>query len=150
MIDIRRAAAADVGALNAIVHGSESHKGDYSPMLDGYAITVEQIARDEMHVAADANAVLGFYSLMLGETAELDLLFVADAAQGRGLGRRLMGHMRALAAERGVTSVKIVAHPPASDFYRSMGAIDAGYAYPMGRVTWVRPILMLPIAPASA
>lgn len=146
---IRRAIAADAAALNAIVHGSESHKGDYSPMLEGYEITATQIARDEIHLAEEAGEVLGFYSLMLGDTPELDLLFVADAAQGRGLGRLLMNHMRTLTASLGVTTVKIVSHPPAADFYRGLGAIDAGYAYPMGRVTWVRPILMWPIVPAS-
>ncbi len=150
MMAIRRALAADADVLNAIVHGSESHKGDYSPMLDGYKISAGQIARDEIHLTEEAGNVLGFYSLMLGETPELDLLFVAAAAQGRGLGRLLMNHMRTLAAERGAVSVKIISHPPAADFYRGLGAIDAGYAYPMGGVTWVRPIFMLPIAPASA
>jgi GNAT superfamily N-acetyltransferase len=148
---LRRAVAADAPALNAIVHNSSSHKGEYAPMLDGYEITAEQIARDEVHLAEDDGAVLGFYSLMLGETPELDLLFVADDAQGRGLGRLLMDHMCALAAARGVSAVKIVSHPPAADFYRALGAIDVGYAYPMERVTWVRPILSLPVsAPASA
>ncbi|MDX2235735.1 MAG: GNAT family N-acetyltransferase [Hyphomonadaceae bacterium] len=146
---IRRAQAADAAALNAIVQGSESHKGVYAPMLDGYEITAEQIARDQIHVADEGGAVLGFYSLMLGDTPELDLLFVDDAAQGRGLGRQLMAHMAQVAAQNGVTAVKIVSHPPAADFYRGLGAIDVGYAYPMGRVTWVRPILTLPIGLAS-
>ena len=146
---IRRAVASDAAALNAIVHGSASHKGEYSPMLEGYAVDADQIARDEIHLAEEDGRTLGFYSLMLGETPELDLLFVDDAAQGRGLGRILMDHMRALAATRCVMSVKIVSHPPAADFYRRMGAIDAGLAYPLGRVTWVRPIFMLPISPPS-
>ena len=149
-VAIRRAVASDAAVLNAIVHGSASHKGDYSPMLDGYTITPEQIARDEIYLAEEAGRTLGFYSLMLGETPELDLLFVDDAAQYRGLGRTLMDHMRALAAMRGVAAVKIVSHPPAADFYRRVGAIDAGLAYPMGRVTWVRPIFMLPVSSPSA
>jgi hypothetical protein len=53
--------------------------------------------------------------------------------------------MRGIARAHGVTSVKVVSHPPAADFYRRIGAIDVGYAYPMGRVTWVRPILQLAI-----
>jgi GNAT superfamily N-acetyltransferase len=144
-IAIRRAGAQDAPTLNAIVHGSESHKGEYAPMLDGYVITAGQVARDEVYLAEERGEVLGFYSLMLGETPELDLLFVADAAHGRGLGRLLMEHMRGIARAHGVTSVKVVSHPPAADFYRRIGAIDVGYAYPMGRVTWVRPILQLAI-----
>lgn len=146
---IRRASAEDAPTLNAIVHNSESHKGDYAPMLDGYEITAEQIARDEIHLAEENGATLGFYSLMLGAAPELDLLFVDDAAQGRGIGRLLMKHMTELAARHGVAAVKIVSHPPAADFYRGLGAIDVGYAYPMGRVTWVRPIFSLAVSPPS-
>jgi GNAT superfamily N-acetyltransferase len=146
---IRRADAGDAAALNAIVHGSESHKGDYAPMLDGYEITPEQIARDEIWIAEDPGDALGFYSLMLGDVPELDLMFVRDGAHGRGLGRVLIEHMRARAAHHGVSAVKIVSHPPAADFYRRMGAIDVGYAYPMGRVTWVRPIFSLPVSGPS-
>ena len=142
---IRRASAADAPALNAIVHGSASHKGEYAPMLDGYEITAEQIARDEIWLAEEGGETAGFYSLMLGATPELDLLFVADSAHGRGLGRLLMDHMRGVASAHGVAAVKIVSHPPSADFYRRIGALDVGYAYPMGRVTWVRPILSLPI-----
>ena len=148
-VAIRRGVAGDAAALNAIVHSAQAYRGAYGVMLQDYVIDVEQIARDEMYVAEEDGCTLGFYSLMLGETPELDLLFVDDAAQGRGLGRVLIDHMRALAASRGVTTVKIVSHPPAADFYRRMGGIDAGYVYPMGRVTWVRPIFMLPVS-ASA
>lgn len=142
---IRRATAADAEVLNAIVHSSESHRGAYAPVLDGYVITPDQIARDQMHLAEAAGRTLGFYSLMLGETPELDLLFVADDAQGRGLGRLLMAHMVDCARKHGVTAVKIVSHPPAADFYRRLGAIDVGLVYPMGRLTWVRPMLSLPV-----
>jgi GNAT superfamily N-acetyltransferase len=143
---IRRATAADAAALNAIVHGSQSHKGDYAPMLEGYAITADQIARDEVWLAEEDGKAIGFYSLMLGEAPELDLLFVDDAAHGHGLGRLLMEHMCTVAARHGVTAVKIVSHPPAAWFYRRLGAVEVGYAYPMGRVTWVRPILSLPVS----
>lgn len=148
-LSIRRATAADVDTLNAIVQGSAAYRGDYAAMLDGYEITEGQIARDEIHLVEEAGETLGFYSLMLGATPELDLLFVSDAAQGRGLGRILVDHMRALAARHGIGAVKIVSHPPAADFYRRQGAIDVGFAYPMGGVTWVRPIFSLPVFPPS-
>jgi GNAT superfamily N-acetyltransferase len=149
MITVRRAAAADAPTLNTIVQGSSAYDGVYRAMIDGYVIAPEQIAGDEMHMAEDESDVLGFYSLLLGDEPELDLMFVADAAQGRGVGRILFDHMRALAASRGISAVKIVSHPPALGFYRSMGAIEVGWAYPMGAATWVRPILMASVAPAS-
>ncbi len=148
MIGVRRATANDAPMLNAIVQSSSAYGGAYRVMIEDYVIAPEQIVRDEMHVAEDESDVLGFYSLVLGETPELDLLFVTDAAQGRGVGRILFDHMRALAASRGVSAVKIVSHPPALGFYRGMGAVGVGWAYPMGAATWVRPILSLTIAPA--
>lgn len=147
---IRRARPEDAPALSAIVQGAEAYRGEYRAMLDGYAIDAGQIVRDEMHLVEESGGVLGFYGLVFDEPPELDLLFVADAAQGRGLGRLLFDHMRTLAASRGVTAVKIVSHPPAADFYRRMGAIDAGYAYPAGRISWTRPIFILPVSPSSA
>lgn len=150
MIAVRRATTHDAPMLNAIVQRSSAYDGAYRAMIDDYVIAPEQIARDEMHIAEDESDVLGFYSLLFGETPELDLLFVADAAQGRGVGRMLLDHMRALAAGCGVSAVKIVAHPPALGFYRAMGAVEVGWAYPMGPATWVRPILMLPIGSALA
>lgn len=149
MIAIRRATAADHAAINAIVQNSSAYQGAYRPMLDGYEVTARQIVEEETWLAEDGLAeegdVLGFYSLLLGEAPELDLMFVADAAQGRGVGRLLFDHMRALAASRGAASVKIVSHPPALNFYRRMGAIEVGLAYPLGNVTWARPVLMLPV-----
>ena len=149
-IIIRRATAADAPTLNAIVQSSSAYDAEYRTMIDDYEIAAEQIARDEIHAAEDEAALLGFYSLILAPEPELDLLFVSDAARGRGVGRVLIDHMRALAAARGIRAVKIVSHPPALGFYRAMGAVEVGWAYPMGATAWVRPILMLPVSPASA
>jgi N-acetylglutamate synthase-like GNAT family acetyltransferase len=143
VISIRRATAQDHGAINAIVQTSSAYDGVYRAMLDGYEVTQAQIVDAETWLAEDGD-VLGFYSLILEPAPELDLMFVADAAQGRGVGRVLIDHMRGVARLHGVESVKIVSHPPARDFYRRMGAIEVGLAYPAHNVTWVRPVLMLP------
>lgn len=145
MIRIRRAESADASALTVLVLASSAYAGVYASMLDGYEITAAQIARDEIHVA-HGESIQGFYSLLTGSVPELDLMFVRDAAQGEGIGRMLFDHMRALAQKIGVRSVKIVAHPPAAGFYRSMGAVEVGIAFPMGATTWPRPIFSLSIA----
>lgn len=150
MIFVRRAGTEDAALLNAIVQGSSAYDGDYRSILDNYVITPAQIGADQMHVAEEGGVALGFYSLVLGDTPELDLMFVTDEAQGKGVGRLLFDHMRGVAAAHGVRAVKIVSHPPAVGFYRGMGAIEVGWAYPTGTATWVRPILSLPILPASA
>lgn len=145
MISIRRATAIDHEVINAIVQGSSAYDGVYRAMLDGYEVPLTQVVEEETWLATDGADALGFYSLVLEPQPELDLMFVADSAQARGVGRLLFGHMRALAKARGVAAVKIVSHPPARDFYRRMGAIEVGLAYPVRNVTWVRPVLSLPL-----
>lgn len=142
MIAIRRASARDHDAINALVQSSSAYDGVYRAMLDGYEVTAKQIVEEETWLAEEGD-LLGFYSLVFHTQPELDLMFVSDAAQGRGVGRVLFDHMRALAKARGAGSVKIVSHPPALNFYRRMGAIEVGLAYPVGNVTWARPVLLL-------
>ena len=145
-VRIRRAVAADAGTLTALTQASAAYAGAYRAILDGYAITPAQVERDEMHVAIDTDGrMLGYYSLSRDpETgAELDLLFVDDAAQGRGLGALLFAHMRQRAAALGIPRVRIVSHPPSEAFYLRMGAVRVGEQPPRGRVGWSRPVLDL-------
>jgi len=147
-VRIRRAFAADADTLTALTHASSAYDGPYRAIIHGYVVTPAQVERDEMHVALDGDGrVLGYYSLVLDPAgdAELDLLFVDDAAQGRGLGALLFAHMRDRAIARGVSRVRIVSHPPAEAFYLRMGALRAGEQAPRGRVTWTRPLLELAV-----
>ncbi|WP_141746233.1 GNAT family N-acetyltransferase, partial [Streptomyces sp. EN16] len=74
------------------------------------------------------------------------LMFVADSAQGLGIGRLLATHLREEAGSAGLTGVRIVSHPPAEGFYRSIGAEPVGTvrADPPA-VLWDRPELLLRI-----
>ena len=148
-IRIRRATASDAERLTALTQASSAYDGPFRVILDGYAITPAQIERDELHVAVDPDGrVLGYYSLVIASAgdAELDLLFVDDAAQGRGLGALLFEHMRVCAGARGAKHVRIVSHPPSEAFYLRMGAVPIGEQPPRGRVVWTRPILAIPSA----
>lgn len=142
----RRAGADDLPALNALIQASRAYEGRYRAMLDGYAITAAQADRDLIVLVEADGEVAGFYSLIVEGEPELDLMFVADAAQGGGLGARLFGHMRREAMARGMTAVKIVSHPPSVGFYEKMGAHRVGETAPAGRIDWVRPILSLDVA----
>ncbi|WP_312024824.1 GNAT family N-acetyltransferase [Amycolatopsis balhimycina] len=85
--------------------------------------------------------LLGFYTL-LTEQPELDILFVADDAQGLGIGARLITHMLAEAREREIESVRVVSHPPALPFYVRMGGRRTGTIPPKPpKVRWERPEL---------
>ncbi len=92
---------------------------------------------------------MGFYALLVDE-AELDLAFVADEAQGTGIGRLLMEHMLDQAAVAGLTRVRVVSNPPAERFYRRLGAERVGTVLPSSaNVTWERPELMFTVARAA-
>jgi GNAT superfamily N-acetyltransferase len=146
-IHIRRALPADAPSLTDLMQASSAYKGEYARILHGYNITPAQISRDLIFLAEECGRLLGFYSLMLSEEPELDLMFVAEDAQGTGLGRKLFEHMQRQARERGIAAVKIVSHPPSLGFYLRMGAQVIGVKPPTGtRVTWERPVLSLQIS----
>jgi GNAT superfamily N-acetyltransferase len=138
-IEIRRATPAQAAALTALLHASSAYQGDYASILDGYTITPGYLEAHPAFTATKDGEILGFYALLAGE---LDLLFVADQAQGLGIGARLIEHMLAEARERGLDSVRVVSHPPALAFYVRMGARRTGTipANPP-KVRWDRPEL---------
>ncbi|MGZ5199928.1 MAG: GNAT family N-acetyltransferase [Telluria sp.] len=143
---IRRATQSDRGRLTELMHSSSAYRGKYAAILAGYEISDEQIENDLMYVA-EHQCLLGFFSLTgLPNTPELDLMFVSDQAQGKGIGRLLFDHLRTVARENGVARVHIVAHPPAEQFYLRMGAVRVGTKAAGGRVSWTRPVLSLEIS----
>lgn len=145
-ITLRRATADDSKRLTQIVRKSGAYRGDYAAMVDGYQVGGTYIEHHPVHVAVDDRGrILGFYALLLDE-AELDLAFVADEAQGRGIGRLLVEHMIGEARAAGLDSIRVVAHPPAEDFYLRTGARRTGTIPPTGRIHWARPELRYDIA----
>jgi GNAT superfamily N-acetyltransferase len=161
-VRVRRATARDARRLTRIVRSSRAYEGPYAPMIAGYRIGPDYIETHEVFVAveltggrgasgsnadpaAGSERVLGFYALLLAP-AELDLMFVADDAQGRGIGRLLVAHLTDRAREAGLTGVRVVAHPPAEGFYLGVGARRTGTepANPPA-VMWDRPDLTLPV-----
>ncbi|AYC41488.1 GNAT family N-acetyltransferase [Streptomyces griseorubiginosus] len=139
---IRRAVAEDADRLTDMVQASGAYQGAYASIISGYRVGPDYLARHSVFLAEDPDGrLLGFYSLIL-EPPELDLAFVADDLQGRGVGRLLVEHMRGQARAAGLTGVRVVSHPPAEDFYRRMGAERVGTVGPVPpKVTWERPEL---------
>jgi len=143
LLNISRATTADADALSALMRSSSAYSGRFAAMVSAYVVSPAQIAQDEIFVAQVHGELVGFYSLVLGEAAELDLMFVADAAQGRGVGNALFQHMRERAKALGAKHVRIISHPPSLRFYERMGAQHVGVKLAAGNVTWARPILQL-------
>ncbi|MDT9691485.1 GNAT family N-acetyltransferase [Streptomyces sp. P9(2023)] len=145
-LTIRRAGADDSRRLTRLVRKSRAYRGDYAAMVDGYTVGGAYIEHHTVYAAVDDHdRVLGFYALLLDE-AELDLAFVADEAQGQGVGRELMEHMVGQARAAGLGAVRVVAHPPAEEFYLRTGARRIGTVEPAGRIHWARPELRYDVA----
>ncbi|MGW2301465.1 GNAT family N-acetyltransferase [Streptomyces sp. NPDC001809] len=143
---VRRAVADDSKRLTRLVRSSRAYRGDYATMVEGYQVGGAYIEHHPVFVAVDASdRVLGFYALLVDD-AELDLAFVADSAQGRGIGRLLMEHMTGQAAAAGLDAVRVVAHPPAEEFYLRTGAVRTGSVPPTGHIHWERPELRYDLA----
>lgn len=128
-VTIRRAVARDAKRLTRLVRGSGAYEGKYAAAVAGYRVGPDYIEAHRAFVAVGADEhggrVLGFYSLVLAPP-ELDLLFVADEAQGRGIGRLLVAHMQSEARAAGIDRLKVVSHLPAEDFYHRVGAVRCG------------------------
>ncbi|MES4889673.1 GNAT family N-acetyltransferase [Streptomyces sp. NPDC096012] len=140
-ITIRRAVARDARRLTRLVRGSGAYQGKYAAAVAGYRVGPDYIEAHRAFVAVgeQEGRVLGFYSLVLAPP-ELDLLFVADEAQGRGIGRLLVAHMRSEARAAGLDRVRVVSHLPAEDFYHRVGAVRIGTALANPpAVPWDRP-----------
>ncbi|MEU3105508.1 GNAT family N-acetyltransferase [Streptomyces griseoflavus] len=142
-ITIRRAVARDAKRLTRLVRGSGAYQGNYAAAVAGYRVGPDYIETHRVFVAVGADEhegrVLGFYSLVLAPP-ELDLLFVADDVQGRGIGRLLVAHMQSEARAAGIDRLRVVSHLPAEDFYHRVGAVRTGTAFANPpAVPWDRP-----------
>ncbi|MEV5611209.1 GNAT family N-acetyltransferase [Streptomyces sp. NPDC052225] len=150
-VTVRRATARDARRLTRLVRGSRAYEGPYAAMVADYRVGPDYIDAHRVFVAVDEadDRVLGFYALVLAPP-ELDLMFVADSAQGLGIGRLLIAHMHTEARAAGLDHVRVVSHPPAEGFYRSMGARRTGtvLARPPA-VAWDRPELEFTVPPAA-
>ena len=143
---LRAAEERDLPAINALMHASSAYKGEYYVIIENYVVTSGDLERHRVFVADADGALSGFYSLIVDGKADLDLMFVSDAAQGLGVGRALFDHMKQVARRHGHATVLIGSHPPSVGFYERMGAVRRGLAPPIGRVTWERPLLELALA----
>ncbi|MGI5337784.1 GNAT family N-acetyltransferase [Streptomyces sp. CA-181903] len=139
-----------------MVRSSRAYDGMYAPMVEGYTVGRDYLAAHSVFVAvvdgpsADSGRRLGFYALLL-DPPELDLMFVADSAQGLGVGRALVAHMKERARAAGLGWVRVVSHPPAEGFYLAMGAVRTG-TLPVvpSRIMWERPELVFPLGLSEA
>ncbi|MBC6980848.1 GNAT family N-acetyltransferase [Caulobacter sp. 17J80-11] len=141
---IRPVRSEDVPALRRMMAGSNGYaEGPPRDMIVRYAAT--WAPEGKTFVLEDEAGLAGFYELIgWGERdCELEAFFTADDRQGRGVGRVLFDHMAGQARAAGAKAVLICSNPGAAEFYRRMGARDAGVKPPSDAITWERPKLVL-------
>ena len=143
-IAIREASEGDCKALTELMLRSRAYQGRYHSIIADYPVTPAMAREGGLWLVKRDAMIVGFYRLDLAN-AELDLMFVDDAAQGSGIGKSLIAHLRNFAAKRGLAAVRIVSHPPSVDFYRRMGAVDVGISKAKSADGWDRPILELTV-----
>lgn len=145
-ITIKPAPAGHARELTTLCRSSGSYQGMYAEAISTVDVSPGYLAENLVFIAVDhADDLLGFYSL-IRDPPELDMLFVADAAQRRGVGQALVRHMIEQARHAGIPAVRVVSHPPAEPFYVRMGARRTGTvpARPP-TTTWERPELVFTI-----
>jgi len=87
----------------------------------------EDLLREQVWLAEDGGRITGYYVLSVAEQKGLlDALFVEPEWIGTGTGSALWRHMTDTAVRLGVGEVWIHSDPHAADFYRKMGAEQAG------------------------
>ena len=92
-------------------------------------ITSERIATQPTYVLEEQDRIYGFYMLDRDRAplVELDFLFVAPEAIGRGYGRQLVDHAVATALSFGDETLLIQSDPNAEGFYQACGAKLVNY-----------------------
>ena len=90
-------------------------------------LTPRDFGNSRLQVAERDGVVIGIAQVSEADgIAHLEKLFVEPKLVRSGAGRVLFEWARAAAVELGATALMIAADPDAADFYRRMGAIDAG------------------------
>jgi ribosomal protein S18 acetylase RimI-like enzyme len=155
--NIRAARLDDLAAIEAIVAAAY---GVYvprmgrkpGPMLDDYAAL---IGRGLVHVFAQDGVVDGVLVLIPeAEAMLLDNVAVRPAAQGRGVGRALLGFAEAQARVTGYAAIRLYTHETMVEniaLYRRIGFVETHRGEESGfrRVYMRKPLDSAPISPSG-
>jgi len=134
---IRDAEPSDCEALSALAFASKASWGYDDAFMEAcraeLTIRPEDLRNARLRIAYETD-MLGFHGVR-GD--ELEWLFVAPAAMGRGVGRALLADACEIARTNGVETLRVEADPFAAEFYEHAGAHrigDAPSASIVGRI----------------
>ena len=148
---LRIARPAEYAELGRIALQAKGSWGYADAQLDAWrgdlSVSPESISRMPTFVAEVEGSVCGWCQLDVErEPAHLEHLWVLPEAMGRGIGRALVVHAAAHAAQHGVSALWIQSDPNAESFYVACGARRTGeIAAPIeGSPHRVLPLMVLP------
>lgn len=127
----RNANPEEAARLTEIALAAKRHWGYPESWLEAWredlTITPEFIKSNDVFVAVERDALIGFYALVTSESVtELDHLWVLPERIGKGIGRQLLNHALGRAEAIGARRIEIVSDPNAEGFYRKAGATKIG------------------------
>jgi GNAT superfamily N-acetyltransferase len=129
---IRRARPEEAEDISRLALASKAHwpysRAELEVFRNELTLSARELEAGQAHVLEESGQLLGFYTLSgAGDArAELDHIFVAPRALGRGVGGALFRHACALAAATGSTELYVRSDPNAAGFYRALGCDFAG------------------------
>jgi GNAT superfamily N-acetyltransferase len=142
---LRRARVEELAALSELCLRSKAVWGYDTAFLEScraeLALTARDLDGSHVQVAEKVGSIVGIAQVsIMGAEASLDKLFIEPSVLRSGAGRRLFAWCAEVARENGARVLRIEADPGAAEFYRRMGAKDAGIT-PSGSI----PGRMLPL-----
>ena len=129
---IRPARRDEIGPLSELCRRSKAHWGYDDRFMessrDALTVREEWIAQGHVLVAESGGVTSGVAAIAPDDEAgyEVALFFVDPAFIGLGVGGDLYRAMIALAADRGIARLGVLADPNAAAFYEKMGARPVG------------------------
>jgi len=130
-MNIRLAAESEAAQLSDLVILAKSYWGYSTEAMERWrpelAVSPADVRERPTFVAVVGAEIAGFYSLRPAQSAwELDNLWVLPAFMRQGVGRELLNHALATAAQGGASEVTVDADPNAESFYLACGATRRG------------------------
>jgi len=126
MVIIRDARTSEHQVLSRLAHDAKASWGYPDAWLvawsEALTVTADYIRVNRVWVAEADGKPVGMIALEETSPPEIGHLWVHPEAQGRGVGSRLLDHLKSSAREMGLTELLIVADPNAVPFYEKRGA----------------------------
>ncbi len=132
-VRVRKARIVELDLLSDLCMRSKAVWGYDKKFMDAcrseLTLHPQELVQTQIAVAEDSGNIIGMAQVLVKEdSSELLKLFIEPESIGSGIGRLLFEWALQATRARGAKQMTMEADPGAADFYRKMGARDAGTA----------------------